>query len=397
MSADPPPNLPRDRARTGRDRAARSAGDGTRVFAVIAGGGTAGHVLPGLAVAAALTGRGRAVHYVGAARGIEADLLPAADPPVPHTLLPGRGIQRRLAPANVVAAWGILRAVLRSIRLLRRLRPEVVLALGGYASFPCVVAALLWRVPIVVAEQNTHPGAANRFAGRFARAAAVAFPDTPLPRAVVTGNPIRAEVAAVDRSTAGMAAARAALGLPADRRVVLVAGGSLGARSINRATVELAKRWEDRTTVAIRHVVGRRDWAEISEAAPTPPAGRLVYQQVEYESAMPTALAAADVGVFRSGSSMCFEIAAVGLPSVLVPSPHVTGDHQTGNAAWLAGAGAAVLVPDAELSAERLAAELDALLDDPERRTTMGEALQHLARPDAADAIADLLEAHARG
>jgi undecaprenyldiphospho-muramoylpentapeptide beta-N-acetylglucosaminyltransferase len=365
------------------------------VFAVVAGGGTAGHVLPGLAVSTALVERGHDVHYVGAARGIEADLLPDAG--VPFTLLPGRGIQRRLTFANVAALWGIFRAVLSAIGLVRRLRPRVVLALGGYASFPCVFAALVWRVPIVVAEQNTHPGAANRFAGRFARAAAVAFPGTPLPRAVVTGNPIRAEVAGIDRSAAGMAAARAALGLPADRRVVLVAGGSLGARSINRAVVELAAVWQDRTTVAIRHVVGRRDWAEISEAAPTLAEDRLVYQQVEYEVAMPVALAAADVGVFRSGSSMCFEIAAVGLPSVLVPSPHVTGDHQTGNASWLADAGAAVVVPDGELSGSRLADELDALLDDPERRIAMGEALQHLARPDAAGAIADLLETHARG
>jgi UDP-N-acetylglucosamine--N-acetylmuramyl-(pentapeptide) pyrophosphoryl-undecaprenol N-acetylglucosamine transferase len=364
------------------------------VFAVVAGGGTAGHVLPGLAVTRALGERGRSVHYVGAARGIEAELVPAAG--VEHTLLPGRGIQRRFAAANLAAAWGILRAVASAIRLVRRLRPKVILALGGYASFPCVVAALLWRVPIVVAEQNTHPGVANRFAGRFARAAAVAFPGTPLPRATVTGNPIRPEIAAVDRSAAGMVAARRTLGLPADRRVVLVAGGSLGARSLNEAAVGLAEAWRDRTVVAIRHVVGRRDWAEISEAAPAVPEGQLVYQQVEYETDMPTALAAADVGVFRSGSSMCFEIAAAGLPSVLVPSPHVTGDHQTGNARWLADADAAVMVADAELTPDRLASELDALLDAPERREAMAEALRHLARPDAAAAIADLLEAHAR-
>lgn len=369
--------------------------DAQPVFAVIAGGGTAGHVLPGLAVAAELRRRGRAVHYVGASRGIEADLLPDAG--IDHTLLPGRGIQRRLSVANVAAVWGIVRAVWSAIGLVRRLRPKVVLALGGYASFPCVAAAMVWRVPIVVAEQNTHPGAANRFAGRFAKASAVAFPGTPLPRAVVCGNPIRAEVAAIDRSADGMLAARRALGLPPDRRIVLVSGGSLGARSINRATVELAQAWEDRTVVALRHVVGRRDWDEISAAAPELPEDRLVYQQIEYETAMPTALAAADVGVFRSGSSTCFEVAAAGLPSVLVPSPHVTGDHQTGNARWLADAGAAVLVPDAELTADRLATELDALLDDPDRRLAMADALHHLARPDAASAIADLLEANARG
>lgn len=364
------------------------------VFAVVAGGGTAGHVLPGLAVAQALQARGRGVHYVGATRGIEARLLPDAG--IDHTLLPGRGIQRSLSVANLGAAFGILRAVFTAIGLLGRLRPKVVVALGGYASFPCVAAAVLRRVPIVVAEQNIHPGAANRLAARFAAVSAVAFPGTPLPRAVVTGNPIRPEIAAIDRSAEGMAAARRQLGLPQDRRVVLVAGGSLGARSINEATVALAEAWRDRTVVAIRHVVGSRDWDAISAAAPEVPPDRLVYQQVEYETAMPAALAAADVGVFRSGSSMCFEVAAAGLPSILVPSPHVTGDHQTGNARWLADAGGAVLLPDAELSAERLAQELDDLLDDPERRVAMGEAGHRLARPDAADAIADLAEEHAR-
>jgi UDP-N-acetylglucosamine--N-acetylmuramyl-(pentapeptide) pyrophosphoryl-undecaprenol N-acetylglucosamine transferase len=365
------------------------------VFAVVAGGGTAGHVLPGLAVAHELVERGHGVHYVGASRGLEAQLLP--DSGIAHTLLPGRGFQRRITLANLSAAWATMRAAAMAFRLLGRLRPKVVLALGGYASFPCVAAAVARRVPVVVAEQNTHPGAANRLAARFAKASAVSFPGTPLPRAVVTGNPIRTEVARIDRSAAGMAAARRALNLPADRRVVLVAGGSLGARSINDAALGLAAGWDDRTDIAIRHVVGRRDWEDISAAAPTTGDHGLVYQQIEYEDAMPTALAAADVGVFRSGSSMCFEIAAAGLPSVLVPSPYVTGDHQTGNARWLADAGGAVLVTDAELSPQRLSAELDALLDDSARRDAMSAAVQRLARPDAAAAIADLMESHASG
>jgi undecaprenyldiphospho-muramoylpentapeptide beta-N-acetylglucosaminyltransferase len=363
-------------------------------FAIVAGGGTAGHVLPGLAVADALRARGRSVHYVGAARGIEAELVPAAG--LDHTLLPGRGIQRRLTPANLGAAWGILRAVVAAIGLTRRLRPKVVLALGGYASFPCVAAAVLLRVPVVVAEQNSHPGAANRLAARFAKASAVSFPGTPLPRAVTTGNPVRAEVLAVERTPAAAAAARTALGIAGDRKVVAVVGGSLGARSINEATLELAGRWADRSDVAIRHVVGRRDWEAVHAAAPPAADGGLVYQQVPYEDRMPTLLAAADVGVLRSGSGACFEIAAARLPAVLVPSPFVTGDHQTANARWLAEAGGAVLVPDGELSGSRLATELDALLADDDRRRAMAEAAGSLARPDAAGAIADLLEAHAR-
>lgn len=364
-------------------------------FAIVAGGGTAGHVTPGVAVARELERRGLGVHVVGAERGVEARLLPAEG--LEHTLLPGRGIQRSLAPkaivANLGAVVGIVRAVVAAIGLVRRRRPKVVLALGGYASFPCVAAALLWRVPIVVAEQNVHPGAANRLAGRFAKACAVAFPGTPLPRAVVTGNPIRPEVVAADRSEAGQADARAALGIPEGRQVVLVAGGSLGARSINDATVELAVRWSERDDLAVRHVVGRRDWDALADVVPS----HLHYQRLEYEDRMPLALAAADVGIFRSGSATCFEVAAVGLPSVLVPSPHVVGDHQTANARWLADAGGAVVVPDGEVTGERLAVEVEALLGDGARRAEMAAALATLARPDAAAAIVDLLEQHARG
>jgi undecaprenyldiphospho-muramoylpentapeptide beta-N-acetylglucosaminyltransferase len=354
---------------------------------IVAGGGTAGHVLPGVAIARALEARGCAVHYVGAERGLEARLLPGAG--LPYTLLPGRGIARRLTLANVGAVAGLLRALWRAVALVARLRPSVVVGVGGYASAPCTIAAVLWRVPIVVAEQNTVPGAANRFAARFARASAVSFPGTPLPRAVVTGNPVRPEIVAVDRAADGPAAKRA-LGVRDGASLVLVAGGSLGALSVNRAVVELAERWAGRDDVDIRHVVGDRDWDEIGGR------GRPGYEQVRYEDDMPRALAAADVGVFRSGSSMCFELAAVGLPSVLVPSPHVTGDHQTGNARALADAGAAVVVPDAELSAARLDAELSGLLADPARRAAMAEAARAFARPDAADAVAALALEHAR-
>jgi undecaprenyldiphospho-muramoylpentapeptide beta-N-acetylglucosaminyltransferase len=350
-------------------------------------------VLPGIAIARALEARGHAVHYVGAERGIEARLLP--EERIDHTLLPGRGIQRRLTLANLGAVAGIARAVFAAFALLRRLRPRVVVGVGGYASVPCVLAAVALRIPIVVAEQNTHPGAANRLAARFAKASAVSFPGTPLPRAVVTGNPVRREVAAIDRARDG-AAAKATIGAPTDRLLVLVSGGSLGALSINRAAVELVRGpWRDRDDVAVRHVVGDRDWAVIGNDPPELPAGGVAYTPVRYESAMPTALTAADVGVFRSGSSMCFEIAAAGLPSILVPSPNVTGDHQTGNARLLADAGAAVLLPDAELDGTRLAAELDALIGAADRRDGMAAAVRGFARPHAADEIAELAEEHA--
>src|SRR5690606_19131635 len=319
-------------------------------------------------IARALVARGHrqsSIELVGSARGIESRLVPAAG--FGLTLLPGRGIERRISLQNVRSLFALLRAFVRAWRLVGRKRPRVVVSVGGYASVPCALAAVLRRVPVVVAEQNAAPGAANRLVGRFAKACAVSFPGTPLPRAVVTGNPVRPEVLAIDRAR-DAAAARTKLGIAPGRRVVLIFGGSLGALRINRAAVEAARLWAGRGDLHVRHIVGRRDWDEITRGGPpVPPGAPLHYEAVEYDDDMPTSLAAADVAVCRSGASTSFELLAVGLPAVLVPSPFVTADHQTANARHMEEAGAAVVVPDAELDGARLVAEVDALLADPAR------------------------------
>ena len=365
-------------------------------FAIVTGGGTAGHVNPALAIADALVAAGHpqaTVHYVGSERGIEARLVPPTG--YGMTLLPGRGIQRKPTPANLVAIGGLLLAGVRALRLVRRLRPQVVIAVGGYASVAVGLAAVLLRVPLVVAEQNLAPGAANRLLGRFAKASAISFPGTPLPRAHVTGNPIRDEISAIDPAR-DRAAVRSSFGVGEGRQLVLVVGGSLGALSINQAVLGALPAWRGRADLSVHHVVGRRDW-ELIAAAPPADLGALEYRAVPYEDDMPTALAAADLAVCRAGSSTCFELAAAGLPAVLVPSPFVTADQQTTNAGHLVEVGAAVLVPDRDLDGVRLAAEVDALLADPARRASMGEAARTWARPDAAAEIVALAEEHARG
>lgn len=369
-----------------------------RVWAVIAGGGTGGHVVPAVAIGTALVARGHersAIRFVGSKRGIESRLVPAAG--FELVLLPGRGIARKLTLANVGAVLGLVAAFVRAVALIGRLRPAVTVAVGGYASAPAALASVVWRVPLVVAEQNAVPGLANRIAGRFAAASAVSFEGTPLPKAVVTGNPVRPEMVSADTTPAGRAAARQALGLPVDAVVVAVAGGSLGARRINDATVELASKWSGRSGVCIYHVVGRRDFEQISARRPEPAPGGLDYRQVDFEDRMPLLLAAADVTVQRAGASTVAELAVVGLPSILVPLPGAPGDHQTLNARRLADAGAAILVPDHELDSDRLASELDPLVASPERRAGMAEAARALGRPGAADDVAALVEAHARG
>jgi UDP-N-acetylglucosamine:LPS N-acetylglucosamine transferase len=311
--------------------------------------------------------------------------------------LPGRGIQRRLTLENITAVIGIVRGIFRAVRIVRARRPQVVVALGGYASVAVGLAAVLWRVPLVVLEQNARAGAANRLLGRRAAAAAASFPGTDLPRAVVTGNPLRPEIREAaqhrDRDEAA-----AALELPTDRTIVAVYSGSLGSRRINEAVRGLVERWKDRDDVAIRHVIGRRDFESYMNSAPDLGEGSstLVYQVVEYEDRVDVLLAAADLAVTRAGGGVA-ELAALGVPAVLVPLPIAPRDHQTANARVLADAGAAVLVPDDELTTDRLEVELCAILDDPARRASMASAMRANAHLDAADRVADLVEQNARG
>ncbi len=367
------------------------------MWAVVAGGGTGGHLYPGLAVARALVARGHdpsAIHFVGARRGLEARTRALEG--FSSTFLPGRGLTRKLslrsAVANVGALAGALGAMTMAVRLFAGWRPAVVVSLGGYASMPCVVAAALWRVPVVVVNVDAVPGTVNRLAARLAVACAVGTPDVRMPRAVFTGVPVRAAMAGIDRSAGARRQARERLGLPAEARVVAVSGGSLGSLRINQAASELVQLWSQRPGIAVRHVVGRRDWDQFRRAGggqgagPTslasgtstgeasPSAGAsatsalssaLFYQQVEYEEDMAGLYSAADVAVQRAGANTVAELALAGVPAVLVPLPGAPGDHQGANARAMAKVGGAVVVPDGELDGKRLAAELDALLADP--------------------------------
>jgi UDP-N-acetylglucosamine--N-acetylmuramyl-(pentapeptide) pyrophosphoryl-undecaprenol N-acetylglucosamine transferase len=363
---------------------------------VIAGGGTAGHVSPGLAIAEEMVRRGvsrDSVRWIGSSRGLETRLVPEAG--FSLLALPGRGIQRRLAPQNIAAIIGLVVAVVRAVGGFAGRRPSVVVALGGYASVPGVIAAIVWRVPIVLTEQNAVPSAANRLAAKFAKACAVPFPDSPLPNATWTGNPVRPGILAVDRE-AQRAAARERLGIADDRLAVLVMGGSLGARRINESLLEALSAWSDRGDLTVYHIAGARDHDDLVDRVPLSDRSRLDYRLVRYEDDMASMYAAVDLALCRAGGNTVAELAVVGLPSVLIPLPGAPGDHQTANARALAEVGAAVVVPDAELDGERLRIEVDALLRDPDRRQLMATAAASVGRADAPAAIVDLVEAHAR-
>jgi UDP-N-acetylglucosamine--N-acetylmuramyl-(pentapeptide) pyrophosphoryl-undecaprenol N-acetylglucosamine transferase len=399
-------------------------------YALMAGGGTAGHLQPALAIAEALVdaGHGRdSIEFVGSSRGQDRSVL--AGRGFPFTLLPGRGIVRSLAPGdigtNLGALAGLLVAGIRGFGLVIRARPRVVVSVGGYASLPATLAAVVLGIPLVLVNVDAVPGAVNRLFGRFARASAVGWEGTPLPRSVVTGTPVRTEIAEIARtsrtSEAGplgqdRSSARRLLGLLPDRSTVAVFGGSLGARHLNRVAADLAVAWKDRDARSIYHIVGRRDWdgfATTTSATVVTTSGTLAgvepgregsgregsglqVVRVPYEDRMAAVYAAADVVVCRAGAMTVAELAVAGVPSVLVPLPGAPGDHQTANARVLERAGAAVLVADDGLDAEGLGAVLDDLLADPRRLEAMGRAAASMGRPDAAAAGAAVVEANAR-
>ncbi len=380
---------------------------------VIAGGGTGGHIVPSLQIARALVARGHAVDSIelyGSRRGQEATTWPTLE--FPHTLLPGRGLRRSLRPsawwANAGAVLGLAWACVRAVGSFLGRRPQVVVIVGGYASFPAGVAAVLARVPLVSVNTDAVPGAVNHLLGRFAAANAVAFAGTDLPRAHVTGTPVWPELATLDRTPEGRARSRAALGLPTERRTVACAGGSLGARRVNRAVADLAASWAGCADRALYQVTGRRDYEAFAPDSPDSPGDQqvrldsqdagpgLFYRVVPFEDRMPDLYNAADVCVLRSGAMTVAEVMAAGVPAILVPLPGAPRDHQTRNAEALVGLGAAVLVPDRECDGARLARELDALLSDPDRLRSMSEAARANGHPDAAARVAELVDTHAR-
>ncbi|HEX3519872.1 MAG TPA: undecaprenyldiphospho-muramoylpentapeptide beta-N-acetylglucosaminyltransferase [Solirubrobacteraceae bacterium] len=345
---------------------------------VIAAGGTAGHVVPALAVAEALRAEGAEVSFIGGARA-EAQLVPAAGFPLRQIAVEGMSRSHPLKALR--ALLRALKATARARRLLRELDPHAVMGGGGYVAGPVGLGALSLRIPLVLTEADSHLGLTNRLLAPFARRVCLAFPIAGRTgaRYRLTGRPI--PPVAVDRG-----AARAKLGVPADATCVLVFGGSLGARSINLAAVEAFAE----APFHVLHISGRRDHGEL--AARGLPEGYDLRDYLDLAD-FADALAAADLVVARSGGSV-FEISAHGLPAVLVPYPHAAGDHQSANARWMTEAGAAVSIPDGELSAARLAGQVGSLLADRERLRAMAAASARLSRPQAAREVAqELLEA----
>jgi UDP-N-acetylglucosamine--N-acetylmuramyl-(pentapeptide) pyrophosphoryl-undecaprenol N-acetylglucosamine transferase len=326
-------------------------------------------VVPALAVADALRAEGHQVVFAGGQRA-EAELVPAAGYELRPLNVEGISRSNPLKAARAIAKAAA--ALVAARRLLRAERPDVVMGGGGYVAGPVGAAAVLARIPLVLTEADSHLGLTNRVLSRFARRVCLAFPIEGLTaqRYRVTGRPVPPPV--TDRR-----AARERFGLREDDTCVLVFGGSLGARSVNEAAIEAF----GGAAFNVLHACGARDYAALRDRVPA-----ANYDLREYITPFGDALAACDLCVARAGGSI-FEIAAHGRPAILVPYPFAAADHQTANAEWMRRAGAAVVIPDAQLTAERLAREVGELLGDAGRLRAMGRASAQLARPDAAAAI----------
>lgn len=347
----------------------------------ITGGGTGGHVYPGIAVAREITKRdaGHSVLFIGAGAGVETRLVPAEGFKI--ETLDVSGIKGRGLFAKTASVIKLIKAVGRSRRLIAEHRPDVTLGVGGYASGPMGIASIIAGVPLALAEQNVAPGLTNRWLGKFAKRVFVTWPGSekrfPKKAGVVTGNPIRPEFFTIRRERSD------------DRLGILIIGGSQGAKSINRAMLEAAPLLaEIKDQLYVVHQTGK------GEAEKT----RKVYVDMglewtvaEFFTDMPRRLADADFVISRSGAGAVAEICAVGRAALYVPFPFAADDHQTKNAMAMVEAGAAMHMKDAETTGEKIADMVRSFITDRAKLSRMSEMAAKMATPGAAVKIVDEL------
>jgi UDP-N-acetylglucosamine--N-acetylmuramyl-(pentapeptide) pyrophosphoryl-undecaprenol N-acetylglucosamine transferase len=366
------------------------------VRVVIAGGGTAGHILPSLTVADRLREGGASVEFVGSSTGQEASLVPAAG----YRFHPIRAFpfRRELSVRSATAPLVALRSVVTCRPIVRDV--SAVLGMGGYASIAAVIAARSVGVPTILHEQNAIPGLANRLLARLATAMALTFEGSAgrFPaslRTEVTGLPIRREILdMMIRREVSADEARRMFELRTGRTTVLVTGGSQGALHIDRTVAEAIPLLADRSDLQILVLTGKAH--ERIVAAAMHPEMDLVVRTVPFLDRMELALAVADLAVARAGANTIHELAVCSIPSILVPYPHATDDHQVANARELERAGAADVYLDLEMTPEGLAERIVSIAADTERRAVMGKAAAAWAKPDADERVAELVREVAR-
>lgn len=355
---------------------------------IISGGGTGGHVYPALALIRTIKKKHPETEflYIGTERGLESTIIRREN--IPFEAVEISGFKRSLSLDNVKTVFRFLRGVGKCKAIIRKFKPDAVIGTGGYVSAPVVYAAAKLKIPAVIHEQNSVPGLTNKFLSRYVSKVAICFESAkeffPAEKVVLTGNPRASEVVSQDSHEKLVN-----FGLKEGVPTALITGGSRGARPINEAVVESLQALEGKP-YQVLYITGdvhyeniRKEIASLGELHNT--------SIVPFIHNMEKVLAAVSVVVGRAGATSLAEITALGLPSILIPSPYVTNNHQEKNAAVLENAGASIMLRDQELSGERLVAALDAVLMHDQKRETMSESSRKLGVPDASERLYSVL------
>ncbi|MBE8955546.1 MAG: undecaprenyldiphospho-muramoylpentapeptide beta-N-acetylglucosaminyltransferase [Quinella sp. 2Q5] len=357
---------------------------------IVSGGGTGGHIYPALTLIDAIKSKRPDAEflYVGTRTGLESDIVPKAGINFVALNLTG-GFERRLTVANISRAAEAIRSIKRAADIVRDFKPNAVVGTGGYVCGPILLAASLLKVPTLIQEQNAVAGVTNKILSKFVDRIAVGTRDAlknfPPDKTTYTGNPIRAAVLA-----AAKADGLREFNFTDDLPIVLISGGSRGARSINEAMIGVLKSAAKKNSAQFLHVTGKSEFDSVREKlsdvldAPN-------IRVVPYLYNMPTAMAMADLAIFRAGATGLAELTARGIPSILVPYPFAAENHQEFNARSLVEAGAARMILNRNLTTEKLSATLDELLNSPDELQRMARASLSLGKPHAADEIADII------
>lgn len=363
----------------------------------IAAGGTAGHINPALALAEELAARGHQVEFFGQPKKLESTLVPQAG--FPFNPIDVTGFDRS-RPWTLISALWRMRAAQKTIgRHFGSERPDVAVGFGAYIELPLINWCHAQGIPCVIHEQNSVPGLANKTSAAKVKTVCVSLPVAidafrgkvgPDTQIVVTGNPVRQGVIRADR-----AQGRRDLGIPEDATMLLVFGGSLGARHLNQGVAALKSKLLSRRDLYVIHSTGKGEYDSVVQELALTQEESARWRVMPYIDRMGEALAAADLVLSRAGASSVAEIAALAVPSMLVPYPFATADHQTTNARYLVDAGAAVLLPDEKINTPEFEDDLLGLVDDPARRQAMRDAARGLAQDKAALALADQVESAA--
>lgn len=347
---------------------------------LIIAGGTGGHVMPALSVAQYLQTQGIAVHWIGTQSGIESQLVTAAH--IPLSYIDVQGLRGHKLRRWLTAPWQISKAIIQSCKIMLTQKPDVVLSMGGYVSGPGAIAAWLLRIPFILHEQNAVEGWTNRLLSHFAKRIMVAFPQTfqdKQKKVVYTGNPVRADILSV------LPPSKRLHDRPSSSLRVLVLGGSLGAAALNETVPKALALFPQNSRPEVWHQTGKNHLAKTQAFYDQCGVQGIV---TDFIAKMSEAYEWADVIICRSGALTVAEIAAVGVPSILIPFPHAIGDHQTYNARFLSDEKAAILLPQSELNEQVLHDLLKDLIDSPKKRLEMANMCREFAKPQATAMVA---------